>query len=552
MRRFLAVMVASLFLLPAVGFAQEPMDEVKQKLETLQQEMKALQDKLDRMEKEKAEAAKAAAEKAVEEPAKEVTAAIAPWLELGGDYRARLDYLSGDVPSFMRLDPFDATNPAFPFKSESKRTVKNDTLLTNRFGINLKAKATEDVQVKARLVMYKVWGHETDDPVTSSGDAPFFADRVNVFDGTIGHVPADADLIVDYAYATWSNIAGLPAWFSVGRRPSTGGIPGNIRQNQEKIGTAGIPNILVDYAFDGISIGAAPYIEALPGAYAKFCYGRGFEAGFESDSVPDLDDVDFIGLNVVPYDTDNLHVEVQYDAGFNIFDTMSDGFSFQLPPTGPGVTVTNPVSANLGNIHWVGGTVMGKVKDNLNLFVSPALSWTDPNDSTTFALVDFTGDGIPDPLAAGLLNDCNPAAGVCEDDSHTGWAVYLGGRYDFPSGTKIGVEYNHGSKYWISTIPAADDMWTSKLGTRGDVYEAYIIQELKWLKPISKAGKAYFRLGYQYYDFDYTGSNNWVGAPKKIEDLCGDFTNPACFANAQFFTPLESAHDVYLTFEVRF
>ena len=66
----------------------------------------------------------------------------------------------------------------------------------------------------------------------------------------------------------------------------------------------------------------------------------------------------------------------------------------------------------------------------------------------------------------------------------TGWAAYAGIRYDLPSKTKIGFEFNHGSKYWITFAPSADDMWTSKVGTRGNVYEPYIIQELN-LKPIS-------------------------------------------------------------------
>jgi len=89
-------------------------------------------------------------------------------------------------------------------------------------------------------------------------------------------------------------------------------------------------------------------------------------------------------------------------------------------------------------------------------------------------------------------------------------------------------------------------MWTSKLGTRGDVFEAYLIQELKQ-KAVSKYGKAYFRLGYQYYNFDYTGSNNWIGAPHKISDLTT--TDPT---QAQLFAPLENAHDIYLTFNVEF
>jgi hypothetical protein len=92
--------------------------------------------------------------------------------------------------------------------------------------------------------------------------------------------------------------------------------------------------------------------------------------------------------------------------------------------------------------------------------------------------------------------------------------------------------------------PASDDLWTSKVGTRGNVYEGYIIQELP-LKPISSyVSKAFFRAGYQYYDFEYTNSNNWVGAPVKISDI-----KPT---DMMLLTPLKKATDIYVTFEVHF
>jgi hypothetical protein len=131
--------------------------------------------------------------------------------------------------------------------------------------------------------------------------------------------------------------------------------------------------------------------------------------------------------------------------------------------------------------------------------------------------------------------------------NHSGWAAYLGARYDILStGTKIGLEYNYGSQYWIGMVPAADDLWTSKLGTRGSVYEVYIIQQLN-RKPIAKRGNAFVRLGYQYYDFNYTGSNNWVGAPLKISEL-----NSSDPSKAQMLAPVKNAHDIYFTFDVLF
>ncbi len=449
-------------------------------------------------------------------------------LEIGLDYRLRVDSLKGDVHSFTQYDPskFASGGPAAVFVNVPGFTTQNETVFMNRFGIHMKANPLEDVTIKAKLDMYKVSGHQTSNPVLGN----FFADRFGATnDGTVGHVPEDSIVRVDYAYATVSNIFGAPAWFSVGRRPSTGGIPSNIRQNNEKMGTAGIPSLMVNYAFDGMTLGVAPDIDALPGFYAKLCYGRGFDSGFQVKGASTPKDTDFYGLNSSIYDTENLHVELQYQLGRNIFDRPSDA----------GVTT------NLGDIHWLGGVVMGKVS-NLNLFATGAVSKTNPNHNVSF--VDLNQNGKFDPsmtnpeAGAGLLiNAGDPVTG------HKGTAVYVGARYDIAStGTKIGAEYNQGSKNWISMVPAEDDLWTGKLGTRGKVYELYVIQSLN-RKAIAKKAEAFVRLGYQLYKFDYTNSNNWVGASQKISDL-----NINQMDKAQMFAPVDKASDIYLTFDVRF
>ena len=436
-------------------------------------------------------------------------------LEIGLEYRFRVDSLKGTVHEYIDsgMRPGSVAGPTPGYD------VKNDTIFMNRFGMRMRANPVEDVTMKAKLDMYKVSGHQTSDPAFGS----FFADRYGASnDGTVGHVPEDSIMRVDYAYATVSNLFGQPLWFSVGRRPSTGGIPSNIRQNNEKTGTAGIPSLLVNYAFDGMTLGYAPDVDILPGAYAKLCYGRGYDSGFQSTdpNVPGysaLKDTDFYGVNVALMDTEQAHIEIQWQSGRNIFDAPSDA----------------GVAANLGNINWLGAVVMGKA-NNLNWFVTAAGSKTDPNGQVA-------GGGTPTPSSAGLLNNGT------DTQSHSGNAIYLGGRYDIASsGTKIGLEYNYGSRYWISMVPAEDDLWTGKLGTRGSVYEVYIIQSLN-RKPVAKKGEAFVRLGYQLYNFNYTGSNNWVGAPTKISDL-----NQTNMATAQYFVPLEKASDIYLTFDVRF
>jgi hypothetical protein len=499
------------------------------------------------------------------------------WLTIGGDYRFRVDSLRGETKPYVDVnatfnnaqqqmsngffaDP--VTNgpqvAAFMNFANSMKQVstfsgaqtflgnnmamlgglagfaqpvpaakpKNDTLYTNRLGLDLHAKATQNVTVNVRLLMYKTFGSNNDSAVTGSGSTPFFADRVGVFDGTLGHIPSSDFLEVDRAYATWSNIADQPVWFSVGRRPSTNGAPSNLRLNNERPGNGGTPSLLVDYAFDGMTLGWAPDIDALPGAYAKICYGRGFEAGISKPVGNTLRDTDMLGIAVIPVDTDPLRIHMQWNRGFNIFDfpAMNNTYFGNTAP-----------SVQLGDIDWFGAGVMSTLKKvgpgKLNLFADFGLSLTHPNDNVS------ANAGFQGLMTGQFFNPESP-------NDKSGWATYLGARYDLPTSTKIGFEYNHGSKNWITFAPAADDMWTSKVGTRGNVYEGYIIQELD-LKPVSSyLSKTFFRVGYQYYDFEYTGSNNWVGAPRKIADLTG--------AEMQLLAPLKNAQNIYATFEVKF
>ena len=494
MRKLVAALVTCAAVtspvLPSPARAEDPVvkhddQDVQKKLDTLGKEVEALKQRVKKDEDK----------------------SLSKWLSIGGDYRFRIDYLRGDVADYYQfLGP--TANPVLT----PGYNTRNNTLMTNRFGLNIKAKATQDVTITSRLLMYKTFGMSND----TATNAGFFADRSFVFDGTIGHVPLGAQLYVDQVFATWNNIGGQPIWFSVGRRPSTGGSPTHVRQDGERPGSAGVPGLLVDYAFDGMTLGVAPEIEALPGSFAKLCYGRGFDAGYSSKS--SLSDTDMLGVQVVAFDIDPLRIDAQWNHGFNIFD--------------------NPVtpSAQLGAIDWVGLNALSTLKNvgpgSLTVFGSGGLSFTAPNGK--HALLPGGVDS-----GAGLLVN-GP-----DTTSHTGWAVYAGARYDLPFGLKIGAEYNHGSEFWIPFTPAADDMWTSKLGARGNVYEGYLIQELPLAPIASFISKTFIRVGYQYYDFNNTGSNNWIGAPVSMSNLT------ASPFNAQLLPPVKSAHDVYATFEVR-
>jgi hypothetical protein len=596
-RNLLAALIAGMLVPMGVQAAEA---DLLKKIEILAQEIEALksQVKADREQAAKAQVAQKAEVAVVDELKSQVKRlddkTLGKWLTVGGDYQFRYDYLKGQTKTFtdvnatfgkaaqalqgdffanpstaagssryfgapqaggmstagalsalMAFQPamngvatfdqaraflgnpmngglvqglggFAATIPSYE--------PQNSGMYSNKFGLDLNAKATQDVSVTAHLQMYKVWGAQNESALTNGASAPFFADRVGVFDGTLSRVPSTSYLNVDRVYATWSNIADQEMWFSVGRRPSTGGAPSNLKLNNPRPGNGGTPSLLVDYAFDGMTMGYAPEIDALPGAYAKICYGRGFESGFSSPT-NSLSDTDMVGLAIIPIDTDPLRVWLQWNRGMNIFDapTMSNTYF--------GNTAAR---TNLGDIDWYGMGFMSTFKKvgpgNLHVFGDVGMSVTHPNNNVS---AQFGFQGL---MTGGFFNPEAPT-------SKTGTAVALGLRYDLPSRTMFGLEYNHGSKDWITFAPAAQDRWTSKVGARGDVYEAYLIQELDRMPISSYFSKAFFRMGIQRYDLKYTGSNNWVGAPVEISTVNGQMMT---------MTPLESATDIYATFEVKF
>ncbi|MCE1226965.1 MAG: DUF3373 domain-containing protein [Geobacteraceae bacterium] len=501
-------LILSTVLALAIPAGAMAADDLQTKIDKLSQQMEDLKGQVQRIEDK----------------------SLGKWLTISGDYRFRVDNLQASVKGYTDLVSFFNGGMVPPAGQIAGYKFQNNLLYTNRFGLDLKAKATKDVTVNVRLNMYKSFGSQSDDAV----NAGFFADRSAVMDGTIGHVPSSSLLNVDRAYATWSNIADQPVWFSVGRRPSTDGAPTNLKADRERPGNGGTPALLVDYAFDGMTLGYAPDIDFLPGFYAKVCYGRGFDAGYNKDNLGahnDLKDTDMLGVAVIPVDTDPLRVWLQWNRGYTLFSNP-EGTTLPMGAS----------SINVGDIDWFGAGAMTTLKNvgpgNLNAFADFGMSVARPNGKT---LMGAYGLMYGDPNNTGI-----PGFGGVAPDKHdtTGYAVYTGVRYDLPSKTKLGFEYNYGSKNWITFSPAADDMFTAKVGTRGHVFEPYVIQELD-LKPISSAfAKAFFKLGYQYYKFEYTGSNNWMGAPIAIKDV-----TQTTFLMAP---AVEKAQNIYGTFEVHF
>lgn len=578
LKKFSALALAGLLALPAAASAGSSdvaaqIDRLSKELEALKAQMATMKEDrparttptapTDNRELKTLKAEMATMKEAQEEAFENLDEKSEAWdlasrFKFYGDFRTRADYYGGDLvakpvnmSSWQSQAMFDAvstpnvaiTEPGGtldyvdmlspnattsrnaklahfmgylqdPNADYSDDSMKNDTMFTNRFRLNMRVKATENVEFKGRLAMYKVWGTNSLAPGVSTFNYPSF-------DGTSSREPSDNTLRVDRAYVNWNNIASQPIWLSVGRRPTTDGPPAHVRQDNDQ--RTATPMGYMDWPFDGFTLGYAYAnlfgIQDAPGR-VRFCYGRGFENGLQYDDIQsDLNDTDFAGISWDIYKKDNRFLYFQSYMIFNAFnfpkfdnEDMNDFYTFFLGER-----------QDIGDVLHTSAVYQDKW-EKLNYFIAGGWSRTMPDSDT------------------GMFNDF--LAGTINDGDENGYNIWVGARYDLDDmGLKFGLEYNHGSRYWIGMTPGHDDMYSTKLGTRGDVYEAYMIWDLPTGEKISKYAKTFVRLGYQHYEYNYSGGTDWNIKPYDGSDAR---------QYGAMVPTLDDAHQVYLTFEAYF
>ncbi len=367
-------------------------------------------------------------------------------------------------------------------------SVDNDILYTNRLRLDMNADVADNVTFAGRLAMYKTFGDSTAVQVFNGQ-----ANSIDI-DGNTATVPNSDILRVERAYFTWSDIAGIPMYLSIGRRPSTGGPPLNLRQGELRGGTP--MGTLIDFQFDGITWG----YHLSESSTFRLCYGVGYESGFGNGDILEqpadrLDDAQFLGVNWDVISTEQTLLQLTVARAFDV----TDGFNgLVVLPNDPvtGQTVGAPFimrftpSTTLGDID-IAGLLLMRTTGPLDWFLNYNYMSSDPLPVTT-------------PFG-GLFSDPFDTP-----KSQHGDMFYLGGRYRFNDDhTMVGLEYNHGSKYWFNFTPAQDDIIAPKTATRGDVWEAYLIHK------INRRFQA--KLDYIDYSYDYSGSGWMMGAPKKLD-----------------------------------
>jgi hypothetical protein len=372
-----------------------------------------------------------------------------------------------------------------PYTYTEGYNYSNDILYTNRLRLQMDAKVSDSVEFSGRLSMYKVWGDSTG-VQTFNG----FATSINV-DGTTASVPNSDILRVERAYFTWR---GDKFYLSIGRRPSTGGVPLNFRNDEPRGGTP--LGSIINYQFDGATFGW----KISDKSTFRLCYGVGFESGFGNaeelkQPADRLKDASFFGVNWDIWNTDSLFIQGSVARAFDVTDGFDGLVVLPVDPV-TGQDIPAPIvlryspSANLGDISWA--SMVGIAHPGpFDVFATLSYMKSDPNDITT-------------PFG-GLFSD--PFQTPEKQDAYM---YYLGARYNFAnSKTKLGLEFNQGSEYWFNMAVAEDSLYAPKTSVRGDVWELYLTHRI--------TKNFILKLDYMRYNFKYSGSGWHMGAPQELD-----------------------------------
>jgi hypothetical protein len=389
-------------------------------------------------------------------------------------------------PAVMQRRLFGMLMPSTAVPAYSDNT---DVLYTNRLRLKFESQISENMSFYGRLSMYKVFGDSTGVQVFNGQPNSF-----NI-DGTTVGVPNSDQVRVERAFFNWNNIGGSKFYLSIGRRPSTGGPPMNYRDDDLRGGTPS--GAIIDYQYDGITFG----YHVKENMILRLCYGMGYQSGFGNGNLLKMPqdrvkDVHMLGANLDLWTTDKTLLLLTYAHAFNV----TDGFNgLVVLPNNPltGEAINAPVvlryspSANLGAIDLVSVNLTRK-QGPMDLYVSGNYSGTRPNGQTT-------------PFG-GLMSD--PFEKPVD---RNGSMFLVGARYNFwnDERTKVGFEFNHGSKYWFNFAQAQDDIIAPKTSTRGNVFETYLTHRIN--------NRFIFKADFIKYVYDYSGSGWHVGAPKRLD-----------------------------------
>ncbi len=381
---------------------------------------------------------------------------------------------------------------------------KND-LMSMRLWLNMAYAPDTNNVFKAQLSMNKAFGADFASPVNRNFSLG------GQFDWTGNEALTNNTLKVRQAY--WLYLGekafgmDMPWTFSVGRRPSTNGFLANLRDDDPAQSPLGH---VINVEFDGLSSKLdLSNVTGVPGMSFKLCMGQG-----STNAQP-------LFTSATPYANGDASGIEDIKLGGFIFEPYNDGQyivkttwyrAFDLPGQDP-VVDTTKLGLGILNISPSGFVQTGDMEGAALSVMIDGLT-----DDGYFADAKVFGSlawSKTLPKSGRVDNLGNPIGMLGSTDSETGTSYWVGAQLPVTENGKLGIEFNHGSKYWRPFTYAEDTMIGSKLAARGNAFETYFTYQ------ITDALSAQLR--YTKIDYDYTGSNgffgNFSGGAQKISDI---------------------------------
>lgn len=319
----------------------------------------------------------------------------------------------------------------------------------NELHLNMNADINDKTKFYGRLSMAKNWSQMG----WSGSPLDLDAGRNTRSSGPV--------LYVDRAYLDYYI---TPEWIAtIGRQPGTDGPGSNLRNNALRQST--YPALAINALGDAAVITYKPeslqdHKVAIRAAYGK-TYQWDEENGKVRDWMSDQKDAD-ANLYYAAVEGE-LPIEGMGD-NLIIFNVahMTD---FALPIPGSMSLVDDEVvnlgNLTLANIHFENYKAFGT---NFNWFASLGYSNGSNNEIN--------------PLLSTALQIQSKGYSNGKFNEKDGYAVHVGGRYDFTKALKVGYEFFWGSRYWYTmSRPSINDPLNIRM-TRGTAHDFYVIYQL--------------------------------------------------------------------------
>lgn len=317
----------------------------------------------------------------------------------------------------------------------------------NELHLNMNADINDKTKFYGRLSMAKNWSQ-----MGWSG-SPYDLDAGR---NTRSSGPV---LYVDRAYLDYYI---TPEWIAtVGRQPGTDGPGSNLRNNALRQST--YPALAINALGDAAVITYKPESLQDHKVAIRAAYGKTYqwdEEGKVRDWMSDQKDAD-ANLYYAAVEGE-LPIEGMGD-NLIIFNVahMTD-FALPIPGSmllGDDDEVVNLGNLTLANIHFENYKAFGT---NFNWFASLGYSNGSNNEIN--------------PLLSTALQSKGYGNGKFNEKD--GYAVHVGGRYDFTKALKVGYEFFWGSRYWYTmSRPSINDPLNIRM-TRGTAHDFYVIYQL--------------------------------------------------------------------------